>query len=238
MYKRYLLVLLTYAIMQFSGILGFPLFIALGVSEDQVVGWWLFTSFSIALIIIMYLLRPEMKARNLNTNRVSKVEAIGWSFFGVFLALFAQMIAALIESKLFGIDPGSENTKILVEIAKATPIFIIVTSVLGPILEEIIFRQIIFGEIYKRYNFIIAALISSIIFAAVHWDFSHLLIYTAMGFTFAYLYVKTNRIIVPIVAHVSMNTLVVLVNVLYADKIEEMEKQLNKMQAFISSIIF
>lgn len=115
-------------------------------------------------------------------------------------------------------------------LVKSLPLLVIVVSIIGPILEEIIFRQIIFGSLYKKFNFFISALISSLIFAVVHMDFTHLLIYTAMGFTFAFLYVRTKRIIVPIFAHVAMNTFVVVVQTIFADDIERIMKQAEKLQ--------
>ncbi|GAA3317464.1 hypothetical protein GCM10020331_016320 [Ectobacillus funiculus] len=50
-----------------------------------------------------------------------------------------------------------------------------------------------------------------------------------MGIVFAFLYVRTQRIIVPITAHVMMNTFVVLVNLVFKDDIERMmQKKLKK----------
>jgi membrane protease YdiL (CAAX protease family) len=51
-----------------------------------------------------------------------------------------------------------------------------------------------------------------------------------MGFTFAFLYVKTKRIIVPIFAHVAMNTMVVIVQTVFREDIEKMMKQVEEMQ--------
>ena len=104
----------------------------------------------------------------------------------------------------------SENTEEIVGLIKTAPLVMLVTSIIAPILEEIVFRKILFGSIYRRTNFIIAALISTLIFAFAHGEPEHLILYSSMGFTFAYLYVKTNRILVPIFAHVSMNTIVVI----------------------------
>lgn len=72
---------------------------------------------------------------------------------GVFLALFSQSIAASIEMYLFGVNPESENTQRIMEIITALPLMVFVSSVFGPILEEIIFRKIIFGAIYEKTNF-------------------------------------------------------------------------------------
>ncbi len=238
MEKRHWYVILAYVIMQFSSILGVPLLYNLGVRPEEVaVAYWLIFSFFTAMVVILLLLRKDMQLNNQREGSSPLHIAILWAIIGVFLALFAQGIAATIENKLFGIEPGSENTEFLVEIAKATPLFILVTSIIGPILEEIIFRKLLFGNLHKRFNFFISALLSSIVFAIVHMDFTHILIYTAMGFTFAFLYVKTKRILVPIIAHVSMNTLVVLIQLVYKDDLEKYQEQLDTMQSFITLIL-
>ena len=143
-------------------------------------------------------------------HALSPLESIFWGVAGIFLAFFAQSAAANIEYAL-GIEMGSENTEQIVGLIKTAPLIIFVTSIIGPILEEIVFRKIIFGSLYKRLNFFFAGLISSLIFSIAHGEPEHLILYGAMGFTFAFLYVKTKRILVPIFTHVAMNTIVVVI---------------------------
>lgn len=193
---------------------------------------WLVISFSITLVVVLLLLRKEMVTSNEVRNGASLGRSILWSITGVFLALFAQAFAANIE-RLIGIEVGSDNTQQILRIIETFPIMIVVSSVIGPILEEIVFRKIIFGAFYKRFNFFLSALLSSVIFSFAHMEPEHTLLYSAMGFTFAYLYVKTNRILVPIVAHVSMNTFVVLVQSVYREDLEKLIKQAEQMQSFI-----
>ena len=93
------------------------------------------------------------------------------------------------------------------------------TSNVGPIMEELFFRKAVFGYFYdamigskKWIRFTIPALITGIIFALPHDGFSPIMIvYIGMSFVFSYLYLHTKRIITPIVAHILMNSLVVLV---------------------------
>lgn len=237
MTKRYWLVILTYILMQLSAIIGVPLLMLMGIEREQIPGIWTLFSFSIGFIIILLFLRQDMTDRHLNRDRSSKSEAIVWSIAGIFMAFMAQYFAVVIEISVFGIEPGSENTEMIVELAKATPALILVVAVIGPILEEIIFRMIIFGSLYKRFNFWIAAIISSVIFAAVHMDFEHLLVYTFMGVVFAFLYVKTKRIIVPIIAHVALNSFVMLVQVIFGDRLVELQRKLEEMQGFIGGLL-
>jgi membrane protease YdiL (CAAX protease family) len=225
--------------MQFSSLIGVPLTALLlgssGISEKLAVPYWLVISFSIALIVILFILKKEM-TKSYDRKGSSLGNSIIWAIFGVFLALFAQTIAANIE-RLFGIEMGSENTQQILKIINTFPMAILVSSIIGPILEEIVFRKIIFGALYKRFNFFISALISSVIFALAHMEPHHILIYAAMGFTFAFLYIKTKHILVPIFAHVAMNTLVVLIQSAYKDEIDRLIRDAQTIQNFIGGFL-
>lgn len=223
--------------MHFSSFLGVPLLQILGLPDERIPGVWSTISFSGAFILIFILLIPDIKDRHFVRDRSTRTEAFLWAIVGIFMAFFAQYIAALIEMKLFGIEPGSENTEVIVEFAKVVPTFIIVVAIIGPILEEIIFRKIIFGSLYKRFNFWVAAIISAIIFSVVHMEFEHTLLYAAVGFTFAFLYVKTKRILVPIVAHVAMNSFVVLIHVVFRERIQELIEILEQSEQFIGGLL-
>lgn len=240
MKREYWIILIAYIAMQLSSFIGVPItslvLEMIGFETHHSQGFagvtWLVISFSLTLVIVLMLLRNEMVNTNEVRNGASLGRSILWSITGVFLALFAQAFAANIE-RLIGIDVGSENTQQILRIIESFPIMIVVSSVIGPILEEIVFRKIIFGAFYKRFNFFLSALLSSVIFSFAHMEPEHTLLYSAMGFTFAYLYVKTNRILVPIVAHVSMNTFVVLVQSVFKEDLEKLIKQAEQMQSFI-----
>lgn len=227
MTKRYLAIIITYLIAQLSI---FPVSIWLQrmdldlITHNNMIMGWQITSFILALMITLLLLRKEREFPR-DSDQASPLMTVIWSILGVVMALGGQMIANLIQTRLFGLEEQSQNTVEIMEIARAFPIFIIIIAVIGPILEEIIFRKIIFGELYKRTNFIIAGSISGLIFAVVHDDFTHLLVYFVMSFVFAFIYVQTKRIIVPILAHVLMNSFVVIVQLfLLEDIIEQMEQ--------------
>lgn len=243
MKKEYWLIIIAYIIMQFSSFIGVPFISlmgeALGISQRKLqiysVSIWLVISFAVTLVIVLFLLRKEMLHYNRNKPLAPVSNSILWAVGGVFLALFAQGIAARIES-LLGIEMGSENTQQIIHLINTYPIVILVTSIIGPMLEEIVFRKIIFGSLHKRFNFLISALISSVIFALAHGEPEHILLYSAMGFTFAFLYVKTNRILVPMFAHVAMNTFVVLVQSIYKNDLERMIHDAEKIQGFIGGL--
>ncbi|MBT2690925.1 CPBP family intramembrane metalloprotease [Bacillus sp. ISL-47] len=242
MKKEYWIILIAYIAMQLSSLFGVPLVLLLADLLGQkpenmqilAVAYWLVISFTITLIITLLLLRKEMKMGLAQRDASSAASAVGWAIGGIFLALIAQATAASIEN-MIGVEMGSENTQQIIRIIEASPVVILISSVVGPILEEIVFRKIIFGSLHKRFNFFLSALISSVIFALAHFEPEHILLYSAMGFTFAFLYVKTKRIIVPIFAHVAMNTLVAVIQ-LNQENLEKWMKEMENVQSFISCI--
>ncbi|MEC1525813.1 type II CAAX endopeptidase family protein [Neobacillus niacini] len=241
MKREYWIILIVYIAMQLSSAVGIPglmfLFGYLGINQGLVVPYWLIFSFTLALIIILFILRKEMKKARLDERRGTSFGfSAVWAVAGVFLALFAQSLAANIE-RLIGVEMGSENTQQILTIIESFPLAILVSSVIGPILEEIVFRKIIFGSLHKRLNFFFSALISSVIFALAHMEPEHILLYSAMGFTFAFLYVKTKHILVPIFAHVAMNTLVVVIQSVYKDEINEIIREAEAIQNFIGGFL-
>ncbi|MCG7337187.1 CPBP family intramembrane metalloprotease [Sporosarcina sp. ACRSM] len=235
-WKMYIYLLLTYIAMQVGSIYLAELLIGYmkskpGLQELQATyhgfAWSLFIVNTIAAIIFLVLIARNKKFMQVFKGKKASVGSIIlWGVIGFFLAMGGQMLAASIES-MFGVTPGSDNTALLTDIAKTSPIVIISMVLFAPLLEELVFRRVIFGGIYMKTNFWIATLVSAVVFAAVHNELEHLLIYTMPALVFAYLYYRTKSILTPMIAHGLMNGFVVVVQLNY-DKlqryIEEMEK--------------
>lgn len=232
--KRYWFIIITYVLMHLSGFVALPVMVYnFYISPEEAIIYWNIISFLIATVIILFLLSQDMSEGS-RKDAASTSQVIMWSIIGVFLAFFSQIIAALIETEVLGIEAGSENTAQIMELMRSIPLFMIVPTIFAPILEEVVFRKVIFGAFYKRLNFFIAALLSSLIFGIIHGEPQHLLIYSSMGFVFAFLYVKTKRIIVPIIAHAAMNSITVFVQYsLDPEELEQMRRQFEEMMIFI-----
>lgn len=236
MLRQYWWILIIYILMQISSIFLPPILYGVGITDDlyslETVALGSLISFTIALIPILILTKQTKEYPFEREEKLPFNQSFVWVVLGFFLAIFVQGLAGAIETYIFKIEMGSENTQNLVAIAKTFPAFFIVFTIIGPILEEIVFRKVIFGALYTRFNFWISVIISSIIFGIVHFEIEHLLIYTSMGATFAFLYVKTKRLIVPIMTHILMNTFASIVT-FYSDDLEKYLEQLEQMQQFI-----
>ncbi|SDK07293.1 hypothetical protein SAMN05216187_104231 [Jeotgalicoccus aerolatus] len=163
---------------------------------------------------------------------------------GVVLAYLSQIIAGVINIYVFNNPVESQNTTEIVDMIFNSPWMILVVVLFGPIIEEYVFRRAIFGEIYemipinstaqKVLAFLAAGLVSGLIFAVAHADFTHILIYLSMSYVFSFLYVITGRLFVPIFVHVIMNGIVVLLQTVFADFLQEAEEIQNQLNAIIS----
>ncbi|OCS88949.1 hypothetical protein A6K76_13435 [Caryophanon latum] len=209
-------VIVIYVAMQLSGfLLQFPAIfdplvnvsnLSGDAARNWVVGMWSAVSFAVACAITLAVTTAD-KTFWQNFRDEEKApwsDTIFWGVAGFFIVMAGQALAIQIETWI-GIDLGSDNTGRIIEISKAAPMMIVATILFGPILEEILFRRVIFASFLPSMKFFGAALISSIVFAAIHMDFSHMLIYIACGFTFAFVYYKTKRITASIITHVLMN---------------------------------
>lgn len=192
-------------------------------------------SFVVASLLVIFI-NTRIKNKTLveRSGKSDTLSTIGLIVGGFFISLFAQMMLGMINTYILNQPLESQNTTQIMGIAKQAPIFIILIAIVGPILEEFVFRKVIFGEIYELIKgnrgvaFVISVLISGFIFSAAHSDFNHTLIYMGMSVVFSGLYVLSNRIIVPIAAHMLMNGFVVLMQVVFADKVIEAQKQLEQ----------
>src|SRR5690625_1271938 len=140
---------MAYIITQLSVLLFAPLlYLFFPITEFDAIVYWNIFSFILALIIILRLLSQDL-TKEKQRDAATLSEVIRWSIIGFFLSWFAQIVAINIELRIFGIEPGSENTDVIMQITKQAPLFLIIPIFIAPILEELIFRKIIFGTLYK-----------------------------------------------------------------------------------------
>ena len=84
---------------------------------------------------------------------------------------------------------------------------IICVAILGPILEELLFRGAITKVLLKKYNPVVAILISGLIFGIFHMNPAQVVGATLIGFILAWIYYKTHSLIPCILIHIMNNSL-------------------------------
>lgn len=86
---------------------------------------------------------------------------------------------------------------------------ILSSGIIGPILEEILFRYVFLNRLRNFFTMRNAILLSSLVFALLHGNIITMIYAFIMGFIFAYVYVKYDNIKVSIMCHIGANTIVI-----------------------------
>jgi uncharacterized protein len=113
---------------------------------------------------------------------------------------------------LFGpVDPPEQQ--VLSELAAGglTTLFAVVAAVvMAPLLEEVVFRGVLFQAMKRRTGLWPAAIVTSLLFAIVHVEVSQPIYSSAfvlLGLAFAWLMHRTGSLVVPIVGHATFNAI-------------------------------
>jgi len=215
MKKSYIWVIATYIIMQFTNVIGAAFVFKRGLygnTEHALMlskGNWSVINMTMAVVVMLLLIRKEF-SNKVTQDRSNKIPVWIWMIIGGLGAIVAQAIATLIEQKVFHVQVNSQNTQYIFRIIQEVPLYVVTSIVYAPIMEELVFRKVIYGTLAKKFNFFVAALLSSGLFAVIHMEFTHFLVYLSMGLVFSFVYKMTDKIMVPIIAHMLMNAIVFL----------------------------
>ncbi len=162
----------------------------------------------IALLVLLiglfkFRLKKNIEVLGIDTRNFGRTILLG-VFVGLISYLFIDGLYLLLWPNRF----APEVTKAIR--TSGTPIdlslYFLVALVLGPVLEEVIYRGMVYSPYRRKYGRAKAVIITSVFFAMAHFalpSFLFSLLLTA-------LYEKTESIIPPIIAHSAHNLLVIL----------------------------
>ncbi|WP_163651976.1 CPBP family intramembrane glutamic endopeptidase [Listeria sp. PSOL-1] len=220
--KHYFTIIIIYFTLLFGGAIGaIPIALLLktttSLSPIEITSYsfviWTLISNIIMLLVIWRTLRGKPNMNRITQGQQTSLQmSLIWMVGGTVSLFFAQYLCGIIISLFIGVPDQSVNTTQLLDITKQAPIFLLFISLLGPIIEEFVFRKALYGGLANIMNIHVAAVISSLIFAILHGDIQFMLSYFVIGLILCYLYTKTKRLSVSIGAHVLMNTVVMLMS--------------------------
>jgi membrane protease YdiL (CAAX protease family) len=147
------------------------------------------------------------------------------SFKGILLAIGCAILFYFLLDKL--LDPffdsifttsAEEYQKSITALRQYPVANFIRTCLLAPVVEEILIRGCILDSLQKRYGLIIALLVSSLVFAILHFNFVQTLSAIICGLILGLLYAYTGSLFACILAHFLYNSISYITNVLMINK--------------------
>ncbi len=97
----------------------------------------------------MIFYRIKSKTFGLETRQKNLLITIVIGIVGIPASLILQMLILQIEQRFLGQSVASQNTQNIVQLIMNNMIFILATTIAGPIMEEFVFRRAIFGSLEK-----------------------------------------------------------------------------------------
>lgn len=128
---------------------------------------------------------------------------------GLLLLFFCQWGGPLFEQLFFASPRFSANTSYLLAVYHKYPYYLLTIVIFLPVMEEFVFRKVLFKDLALFSDPLLAAFVSSLLFSLAHQD-GHYLTYLLIGLVLCYVYTKTNRLRDPIIMHCLMNLTILL----------------------------
>lgn len=165
----------------------------------------------IGALVLLWLTR-HFKYQNQLENKSTNIwQGLLWAVVGTAVILLAQKILLWFEAIILQQPAVSENTSQLMAVTAKYPYYLLVIVITEPIIEELIYRKVLFGNFTHWFKPWQTALLSSLLFALGHGD-GHFLTYTVIGLLLCLIYAKTGKIQYSMTTHILMNCAVLLLN--------------------------
>ena len=123
----------------------------------------------------------------------------------VFVMYVGNIVGTVITS-FFAFFKGGEVSNAIAEILESANLLWTVPAVVivAPVMEELICRKLLIDRT-RRYGELTAAFFSATAFGMIHGNFSQFFYAFGLGFVFAFVYLKTGRVIYTMLLHATVN---------------------------------
>ncbi|MBE6138317.1 MAG: CPBP family intramembrane metalloprotease [Firmicutes bacterium] len=149
----------------------------------------------LSVLLLIPLFKKKCNFNKLSTNKYSIMLLVlnGISFALVYNLTLLHLNKHLNFTNIF----DSSNTNLFLAL--------IASGIIGPIMEELIFRNIVYERFKKSYKPIIAIALTGLLFGLFHGNIIQFLYAFLLNFILIFVYEKFQSIYAPIVVHVSAN---------------------------------
>lgn len=161
-------------------------------------------NYILPLPIFLYLMN-KLEKQEINSNKLTIKKFIVYIAISLTLMWIGNLIGLTI-TEILGNLIQSEIANPIVETIDSSSIYtnLLLMVIMAPIFEEIIFRKLLIDRTIK-YGKGVSILLSALIFGLFHGNLNQFFYAFLIGGFFAYVYIKTGKIIYTILLHLTIN---------------------------------
>ena len=183
--------------------------------------WLNFSFFALNFVVVVIVFRKFLTA---GLQQLGKHfgSVLGNSVAAFLLYMSSNVFVSLVINICFPTFSNANDAYIQTLASNKFWVMFVGTVVLVPLAEEVFFRGVVFGTLY-RWNRPLAYVLSTLFFGAIHivgylftdgytWTeaFVSMLQYLPAGFCLAWVYAETNTIFAPVLVHTTVNLIAIL----------------------------
>lgn len=185
-------ILITYIIIILNLILFAEIYNLLGYNDINhflsISPYILIPSYIITIIILI-----KKYSIKINFTSLLKEKTFFYTSLGISFSIFLNMLIF----KYFSISQTKYSLNLIINI--------ISSGIIGPIYEEILFREIFYNKLLKFNSHKKSLIITTICFSLIHVSSIKMFYALILGYIFTKIYQQDNNILSPIIIHVSSN---------------------------------
>ena len=183
-------------------------------------------NYILPLPIFLYL-KKKKKKQEINSNKLTIKKFIVYISISLTLMWIGNLIGLTI-TEILGNLIQSEIANPIVETIDSSSIYsnLLLMVIMAPIFEEIIFRKLLIDRTIK-YGKGVSILLSALIFGLFHGNLNQFFYAFLIGGFFAYVYIKTGKIIYTILLHLTVNFFGSIISVIVGNSLNNMNTMAN-----------
>ncbi len=212
-FKKWILPILMFLVYECYSKISNKLFIKYGTKDFAFIHFFAHIVLIIFFICLIHFVYKDKFNSIDASKKMNLLKSVLISIVVFIISYNFDKIISIIIYNVFG-NVKSINDSVIKASEKVSIFTYFEVSFAGPILEEIVYRQLLFGYLYdlhlgcnKYIRFITASIVSSIVFGSIHNGAFHpyMLYYVTTGIILSSLYVYTKRLSSPIIVHILIN---------------------------------
>lgn len=183
-------------------------------------------NYILPLPIFLYLMN-KLEKQEINSNKLTIKKFIVYISISLTLMWIGNLIGLTI-TEILGNLIQSEIANPIVETIDSSSIYtnLLLMVIMAPIFEEIIFRKLLIDRTIK-YGKGVSILLSALIFGLFHGNLNQFFYAFLIGGFFAYVYIKTGKIIYTILLHLTVNFFGSIISVIVGNSLNNMNTMAN-----------
>ena len=151
-----------------------------------------------SLILLPFLIKKYKKLKDNNIKKIDNKDYLKIIVTSILLSLSLNIIIYLI-NRVIPITNRYDDIKIVLY-------NIIPIGIMSPIIEEYIFRGVVFNKLKTFNSKKLSIIITTLIFSIMHFELSQIIYTLLVGYYLTYLYSETNNLKISIIGHMVINT--------------------------------